>query len=245
MQNDLFKPAASAETRDSKTGSDEAVSCKELLGITSNSEQPSKKKSKAWDYHRQPDGKDEWLTPPELIWSLSESFNGEKFDLDPCSPIQRPWDTAKTHYSTQDNGLIKPWTGRAWCNPPYKGIDDWVNRSIEHHNAILLTFSRTETKFWQRIWETADAILFLYGRLTFYEFVCAKCGATISQHKPDKTPCVFENSGKAEKAQWTGGAGSALIAFGDCNVDALEHANQECEIAGKLIYPRRMCCDPS
>lgn len=32
------------------------------------------------------------------------------------------------------------------------------------------------------------------------------------------------------------GAGSALIAWGDCNVDALEHAVQECEVEGKLIY---------
>ena len=32
-------------------------------------------------------GKDEWLTPPEIIKSLGE------FDLDPCSPINRPWAT--------------------------------------------------------------------------------------------------------------------------------------------------------
>jgi hypothetical protein len=38
-------------------------------------------------------GKDEWLTPPEIIKSLGE------FDLDPCSPINRPWDTAKNHYT--------------------------------------------------------------------------------------------------------------------------------------------------
>lgn len=34
-------------------------------------------------------GKGELLTPPELIKSLGE------FGLDPCSPINRPWDTAK------------------------------------------------------------------------------------------------------------------------------------------------------
>lgn len=226
--NDLFETPP-------RTAIAPAVASSVLLGVPSDSSKPSKKKSKAWDYHRQPDGKDEWLTPPELIWSLSESFNDSKFCLDPCSPIKRPWETAAQHYTTEDNGLLKPWHGRVWCNPPYKGIENWVERGIEHGNTILLTFSRTETKFWQRIWTTADAILFLYGRLTFYEFVCAKCGATISQHKPEKTQCAFENSGKAEKAQWTGGAGSALIAYGDCNVDALEHAVQECGIEGKLI----------
>ena len=58
-------------------------------------------------------GKDEWLTPPEIVKSLGE------FDLDPCSPIERPWDTAKNHFTINDNGLIQNWFGRVWCNPPY------------------------------------------------------------------------------------------------------------------------------
>jgi hypothetical protein len=58
-------------------------------------------------------GKDEWLTPPGLIRGLGE------FDLDPCSPIKRPWNTAKHHYSIDDNGLQKKWFGRVWLNPPY------------------------------------------------------------------------------------------------------------------------------
>lgn len=57
-------------------------------------------------------GKDEWLTPPEIIRSLGE------FDLDPCSPINRPWDTALNHYTIIDNGLKQQWYGRVWCNPP-------------------------------------------------------------------------------------------------------------------------------
>ena len=35
---------------------------------------------------------DEWLTPPYIIEALG------RFDLDPCSPINRPWDTATIHY---------------------------------------------------------------------------------------------------------------------------------------------------
>ena len=44
---------------------------------------------------------DEWLTPPEIIKSLGE------FDVDPCSPINRPWDTAKIHYNKNDDGFYK------------------------------------------------------------------------------------------------------------------------------------------
>lgn len=58
-------------------------------------------------------GKDEWLTPPEIIKALGQ------FDLDPCAPVVRPWDTAERHYSIKDNGLMLPWSGRVWCNPPY------------------------------------------------------------------------------------------------------------------------------
>lgn len=38
-------------------------------------------------FERTKNGKDEWLTPPYIIDSLGV------FDLDPCSPINRPWDT--------------------------------------------------------------------------------------------------------------------------------------------------------
>lgn len=31
---------------------------------------------------------DEWLTPPQLLKCLGP------FDLDPCSPVDRPWPTA-------------------------------------------------------------------------------------------------------------------------------------------------------
>ena len=56
---------------------------------------------------------DEWLTPPEILRALGP------FDLDPCAPIARPWETAATHYTAEDDGLSKPWAGRVWCNPPF------------------------------------------------------------------------------------------------------------------------------
>jgi hypothetical protein len=58
-------------------------------------------------------GTEVWLTPPHIIQSLGN------FDLDPCASIDRPWDTAAHHYTVEDDGLIQPWFGRVWCNPPY------------------------------------------------------------------------------------------------------------------------------
>ena len=74
-----------------------------------------------------PATKDEWLTPPDIIRALGE------FDLDSCAPVRRPWDMAKSHYSTLDNGMTKPWFGRVWLNPSY-GYETfrWIARGAAH-----------------------------------------------------------------------------------------------------------------
>ena len=146
-------------------------------------------------------GKDEWLTPPEIIRALGE------FDLDPCSPINRPWDTAKNHYTENDDGLKKEWIGRVWCNPPYgnqTGV--WLNKCAEYGNAIALVFARTETKmFFESVWDKADALLFIKGRLRFYNVDGTRGGSA--------------------------GAPSVLIAYGQENAEILKH----CNINGKFI----------
>lgn len=146
-------------------------------------------------------GKDEWLTPPELIKSLGG------FDLDPCSPINRPWDTANHHYNELDNGLMQNWEGRVWCNPPYGNQAAlWLEKCALHGNAIALTFARTETNmFFRCVWNKADAVLFIKGRLKFYHVTGEQGG--------------------------TAGSPSVLIAYGKENVKALELSG----IKGKLI----------
>lgn len=146
--------------------------------------------------------KDEWLTPPEILKSLGS------FDLDPCSPIDRPWSTAKNHFTIEDDGLSKNWNGRVWCNPPY-GLEakKWLNKLADHGNGLALIFARTETKmFFESVWNKADAILFIKGRLYF--------------HHVDGT-----------KAKANAGAPSCLIAYGANNVEILK----SCKIAGSFI----------
>ena len=108
---------------------------------------------------------DEWLTPPEIIKELGP------FDLDPCSPIVRPWDTASLHYTIEDHGLMLEWKGFVWLNPPYgPEAEGWLNRMAMHNNGIALIFARTETRYFHRcVWEVASSVLFLKGRLYFYK----------------------------------------------------------------------------
>lgn len=116
------------------------------------------------DFSTNTTGNDEWLTPPDIIKALGE------FDVDPCSPINRPWDTAKIHYNKNDDGLAKPWEGRVWCNPPYgRETFKWIDKLATHNNGVALIFARTETiGFHEQVWQRADAIFFFKGRLKFH-----------------------------------------------------------------------------
>lgn len=146
-------------------------------------------------------GKDEWLTPPEIIHALGE------FDLDPCSPIDRPWPTAKNHYTEIDNGLMMPWFGRVWCNPPYgKWTDSWLEKCAMHGDCMALVFARTETNmFFNYVWEHAHALLFLRGRIQFYH----------------------STGERGDSA----GAPSVLAAYGKNNAEILSN----CSIKGKFV----------
>lgn len=135
---------------------------------------------------------DEWLTPPEIINSLG------KFDLDPCSPVVRPWDTAKHHLTVIDDGLSKPWHGRVWCNPPFgREAVNWLRRMANHNDGVALIPARTETAmFYETVWGVASGVLFIKGRPHFH-FVCGR------------------------RAQFNSGAPICLVAYGENNLNAL------------------------
>jgi hypothetical protein len=75
---------------------------------------------------------DVWLTPPAIIEALG---GASSFDLDPCASSDRPWPTARRHYTVEDNGLILPWFGRVWMNPPYSNplIARFMGRMAAHN----------------------------------------------------------------------------------------------------------------
>lgn len=107
--------------------------------------------------------KEEWLTPKWILDRVGP------FDLDPCASIVRPWPTAREHYTIADNGLLRPWRGFVWCNPPYgRKASAWLAKLAEHDDGIALIFARTETEWWQEhIFKRAASLLFLGRRLVF------------------------------------------------------------------------------
>lgn len=132
--------------------------------------------SKMFSHDRVADGKDEWLTPPEVIAACGP------FDLDPCSPVARPWPTAAKHLTIDDDGLAAQWDPGdfVWCNPPYgRETYRWLRKLAAHPGGgIGLIFARTETAgFFGEVWSEADALLFLRGRLYFRNVDGSKSGA--------------------------------------------------------------------
>jgi hypothetical protein len=76
----------------------------------------------------------------------------------------------------------------------------------DHNNGIALIFARTDTRMFHDYIFNADAILFIKGRLSFYDVHGVKGG--------------------------TAGAPSCLVAWGKEAVKRLEN----CGIKGKLLY---------
>lgn len=148
-------------------------------------------------------GSNIWLTPPFVLDALG------KFDLDPCAcSLPRPWETASTSFTIDEDGLSKHWFGRVILNPPYGNeAIAWMKKLSEHNNGIAILFARTETKmFFDYVWPCASSLFFLKGRLTF--------------HRPD-----------GSKGKTNSGGPSVLISYGKQNADSL----RDCGLEGKWV----------
>lgn len=134
-----------------------------------------------------------WLTPLSLIKALGE------FDLDPCGFPGHQTANSVWNLPTYD-GLMFPWFGRVWLNPPY-GVNlySWLKKMERHRNGIALIFNRSETIWFQET--NADMHFFLKGRIKFL--------------KPDFT--------EANNA----GTGSVLLVYGEKNRRAIIDAGIE------------------
>lgn len=153
---------------------------------------------------------EDWLTPPRVIEALG---GANSFDLDPCASDNQPWPTAIACYTRADNGLLKPWHGRIWLNPPYTAnvIPMWLQRLAEHGQGTSLIFARTETDaFFRHVWERAHAVLFLRGRLNF--------------HYPD-----------GRRSSANSGAPSVLCAYGKRDADVLAYCGMDGQFVPLIV----------
>lgn len=138
-------------------------------------------------------------TPQHLWDELNERY---RFTLDVAAA---PHNAKCTMYYTRlADGLLQPWTGSVWCNPPYLGLDRWLEKAWAEWNrrrrpewhaipppsriVMLLPANRPEQPWWQQHVEpfrdrpgSPLTVRFLPGRLRFI-----KPGAT--EIKPNERP---------------------------------------------------------
>lgn len=149
-----------------------------------------------------------WLTPPKLLKILGP------FDLDPCAPENRIWNTARNHFTKADDGLSQKWSGRVWLNPPYgRQTFKWLDKLATHRDGIALVFARTETQgFHDTVWQKAESVFFFKGRIAFFKLDGTQGGAA--------------------------NAPSCLVTYDQANTKILEQAIAANKLVGKLLLLR-------
>jgi DNA N-6-adenine-methyltransferase (Dam) len=114
----------------------------------------------------------EWYTPSKYI-EAARSVMGS-IDLDPAScELANRTVCASNYYTKEQNGLVLPWYGNVWLNPPFGRqnpsetdhgggkslIQLYISKLITEYKkgnineAVLLTMPKTDTAWFQPLWE--------------------------------------------------------------------------------------------
>ena len=116
-----------------------------------------------------------WRTPPRFFQKMNELFG--PFTLDAAANDENH--LCEKYYTEKDNGLLQPWTGRVWNNPPYGkgdgGVGEFVAKAADcakaetFEIAVLLVTPRTDTEWWHEHALRAAEIYDVRGRIGFVD----------------------------------------------------------------------------
>lgn len=116
----------------------------------------------------------DFYSPLSWVAAARQTMGG--IDLDPASCRQANAEVQATHYYTErDDGLVQPWFGRVWLNPPYGMWPQWtpkVEKEIDRGEitqmcALINSRSLTAIAMHPLV-ARADAIVVIRGRAAFW-----------------------------------------------------------------------------
>lgn len=126
-------------------------------------------KSKAVTHLSNINIRDEYGTPVDKFVEFCVDY--DLFPkLDVCTNIHNK--KCKKYFTLQDNALTKKWNEDFFMNPPYSKIYDFIKYAYEQHKkhdvtGLILTYSKTDTKWWHEFIENKAEVHFIKGRLKF------------------------------------------------------------------------------
>lgn len=113
---------------------------------------------------------DEWETPPSLLYSAMAKYKVTP-KLDVCATVSNA--KFQRFFTKEQNGLSQDWDVDFFMNPPYSEITSWMAKAWQEVNkhsvtGLLLTFAKTDTKWWHQYVEAKCEVHFIKGRVRFF-----------------------------------------------------------------------------
>ena len=109
-------------------------------------------------------------TPRGLVLELAIRHGRGAFDLDVAATAASA--VAPRWYTKEENGILRPWIGRVFCNPPWNDIAPWVKKAKESiligtaEVVVMVLPARFGTMWFASLEQTAE-IERVYGRVSY------------------------------------------------------------------------------
>lgn len=134
--------------------------------------------------------RDEWITPKTLFDEICL-----KYDVSPGLDVAAEYGNQKCFrfYSKEEDSLSRNFPlYDFWCNPPYSQITKFVEHCYKQHlrnnvTGVMLTFAKTDTRWWHNYVEDKAEVHFLKGRIKFVNPVTKE----ISKNSAPYPSCVI------------------------------------------------------
>jgi len=128
------------------------------------------------------DTSDDYYTPR---WIFDAA--GLVFDMDVAAPVDPSRRTcpARRYLTPIEDGLVQPWDGLVWLNPPYSRPRAWVERFAVHGCGLAFLPTARDTAWLGILLQAADALALINARFARpdgtmasarYVHILAACG---------------------------------------------------------------------